>query len=212
MKTNLLVGMLWVSLIGIVTINAVAQQQNPPSKHLMKEDSAALNALVMYPDSIRLHIFEVCEYPSAIVSIASLQKSSSDDFVALIGTYSKNEQEDFWNLSRYPGLISRLVQEGKESVDQISVVLKDYPAEIHETALKYGMGYYAILQKMDEIQVKTDAQFDTILTDYPAEDSASLEGAHPISRNHQPAQRSSWTYGSRRRSIQTQSAGRDTQG
>ncbi len=175
MKTNLLVGMLWVSLIGTVTINAVAQQQNPPSKHLMKEDSAALNALVMYPDSIRLHIFEACEYPSAIVSIASLQKSSSDDFVALIGTYSKNEQEDFWNLSRYPGLISRLVQEGKESVDQISVVLKDYPEEIHETALKYGMGYYAILQKMDEIQVKTDAQFDTILTDYPAETQQALK-------------------------------------
>ena len=96
--------MLCASIIGIVTIDAVAQQQSPTPKHLMKEDSAALNALVMYPDTIRLHIFEACEYPSAIVSIASLQKTSSDEFVTLIGSYSKNEQEDFWNLSRYPGL------------------------------------------------------------------------------------------------------------
>ena len=167
--------MLCASIIGIVTIDAVAQQQSPTPKHLMKEDSAALNALVMYPDTIRLHIFEACEYPSAIVSIASLQKTSSDEFVTLIGSYSKNEQEDFWNLSRYPGLISRLVQEGKESVDQINIVLKDYPAEIRETAMKYGIGYYSILQKMDDIQNKTDAQFDTILTDYPLETQKALK-------------------------------------
>jgi hypothetical protein len=174
MKTNLLIVMSCGILIGFVHSIAVAQEPVVTHKHLMKEDSAALNALVMYPDTIRLHIFEACEYPSAIVSIASLQKSSSDEFVTLIGTYSKNEQEDFWNLSRYPGLISKLVQEGKESVDQISAVLKDYPAEIHETALKYGMGYYATLQKMDEIQLKTDAQFDTILTDYPPETQQAL--------------------------------------
>jgi hypothetical protein len=174
MKTNRLIRIACAFAVAVVYVDAAAQEQVPTHKHLMKEDSAALNALVMYPDTIRLHIFEACEYPSAIVSIASLQKTSSDDFVTLIGSYSKNEQEDFWNLSRYPGLISRLVQEGKESVDQISVVLKDYPAEIHETALKYGMGYFTTLQKMDEIQVKTDAQFDTILADYPRETQAAL--------------------------------------
>jgi len=160
--------------LAFIHVDAAAQDQVPTHKHLMKEDSAALNALVMYPDTIRLHIFEACEYPSAIVSIASLQKSSSDEFVALIGTYSKSEQENFWDLSRYPGLISRLVQEGKESVDHITIILKDYPAEIHETAMKYGMGYFPILQKMDEIQVKTDTQFDQILTDYPPETQQAL--------------------------------------
>ncbi len=174
MKTNCLIGMLCVVALAVIHVEAAAQGQVSSHKHLMKEDSAALNALVMYPDTIRLHIFEACEYPSAIVSIASLQKSSSDDFATLIGTYSKNEQEDFWDLSRYPGLISRLVQEGKESVDQINTVLKDYPAEIHETAMRYGMGYYPILQKMDEIQVRTDTQFDQILTDYPPETQQSL--------------------------------------
>ncbi|MGA9407019.1 MAG: hypothetical protein WBW71_07795 [Bacteroidota bacterium] len=174
MKTKLFAGMLCILVLGIGSRSMIAQEQVPTHKHLAKEDSAALNALVMYPDSIRLRIFEVCKYPSAIVSIASLQKNSSDQFVTLIGSYSKNEQEDFWNLSRYPGLISRLVQEGKESVDQINVILKDYPAEIHETALKYGMGYYPVLQKMDDIQTKTDSDFDQILTDYPPETQEAL--------------------------------------
>ncbi|MGA7162054.1 MAG: hypothetical protein WBZ48_13715 [Bacteroidota bacterium] len=174
MKTTLLNGIVCAIVIGIAPAMVLAQDQVPAHKHLAKEDSAAVNALVMYPDSIRLHIFEVCEYPSAIVSIASLQKNSSDEFVTLIGTYSKEEQEDFWNLSRYPGLISRLVQEGKESVDQINAVLKDYPAEIHETALKYGMGYYPVLEKMDGIQNKTDSDFDQILNDYPPETQEAL--------------------------------------
>jgi hypothetical protein len=174
MKTNHLFWMLCVLVVVIFHGETAAQAQASSRTHLMKEDSAALNALVMYPDTIRLHIFEACEYPSAIVSIASLQKNSSDEFVALIGSYSKSEQEDFWNLSRYPGLISRLVQEGKESVDAINNIVKDYPAEIHETAIKYGMGYYPALQKMDAIQAKTDSQFDTILADYPPETQAAL--------------------------------------
>lgn len=167
MKTKYMAVILFGIAIGIIHTTAVAQQQTPAQKHLMREDSAAVNALVMYSDTIRLDIFEACEYPSAIVSIASLQKNSSDEFVGLISGYSKTEQENFWNLSRYPGLISRLAQEGKRSIDDIITILRDYPAEIHETALEYGTKYYDLLQKMDEIQTRTDAQFDQILTDYP---------------------------------------------
>lgn len=161
-----LISMLCSIVIGVVNTTAVEQQQNPTPKHLMREDSAAANALVMYPDSIRLHIFEACEYPAAIVSIASLQKNSSNDFANLISGYSKNEQEGFWNLSRYPGLISRLAQGGKTSEDQINAILIEYPADIHETALKYGTEYYDQLQKMNEIQSQTDAQFEQIIADY----------------------------------------------
>jgi len=151
----------------LISFALEAQEKAPSQKHMMREDSAAVNALVMYPDTIRLDIFEACEYPSAIVSIASLQKNSSAQFDSLIGNYSKTEQENFWNLSRYPGLISRLAQEGERSVSRIIIILKDYPAEIHETALEYGTKYFDALQKMDGIQTETDAQFDQILADYP---------------------------------------------
>jgi hypothetical protein len=161
-------------VIGVATTTAVAQQQNLTPKHLMKEDSAAVDALVMYPDTIRLHIFEACEYPAAIVSIASLQKNSSNDFANLISSYSKNEQEDFWSLSRYPGLISKLAQGGKKSADQINAIVIDYPADIHETALKYGTEYYDQIQKMDEIQAQTDAQFGQIIADYPPDAQEAL--------------------------------------
>ena len=154
--------------IGIIHSTALAQQPNPSQKHLMREDSAAVNALVMYPDTIRVDIFEACEYPSAIVSIATLQKNSSDEFVELISGYSKTEQENFWNMSRYPGFISRLAQEGKRSIDNIIAILKDYPADIRVVAMEYGTKYYDVLLKMDDLQTRTNSQFELILSDYPA--------------------------------------------
>jgi hypothetical protein len=174
MKMKLLGVALSCILIGFVNSAAVAQQQTPTPKHLMREDSAAVRALVMYPDTIRLHIFEACEYPAAIVSIASLQKNTSDEFVNLISSYSKNEQEDFWNLTRYPSLISSLAQGGRKTEDQINAILIDYPADIHEIALKYGTEYYDQIQKMDEIQSQADAQFDQIISDYPPETQEAL--------------------------------------
>jgi hypothetical protein len=167
MEMKSLINMLCAIVIGVVNTAAFAQQQNPTPKHLTSEDSAAVSALVMYPDSIRLHIFEACEYPAAIVSIGSLQKNSSSDFASFISGYSKDEQEAFWNLGRYPGLISSLAQGGKKSVDQINAILVGYPTDIHETALKYGREYFGQIQKMEEMQSRTDAQFEQIIADYP---------------------------------------------
>ncbi len=160
-------------LIGI-SLPAIAQNQTQPSKHLMREDSAAVNALVMYPDTIRLHIFEACEYPAAIVSIASLQKKTSDDFANFVSGYSKSEQEDFWNLARYPDLISKIAQGEPKTEDQINAILVDYPADIHETAIKYGTDYFDQLQKIDAMQSQTDAQFQQIISDYSPETQQAL--------------------------------------
>ena len=174
MKVKSLIIALFCLLIAIIPAAAVAQQPTQPSKHMMREDSAAVDALVMYPDTVRLHIFEACEYPAAIVSIGTLQKNSSADFTALISGYSKNEQEDLWNLSRYPDLISKLVRGGKKSEDEINSILIDYPSDIHDIALKYGRDYYDLVQKMDDMLSQTDAQFDQIIQDYPPETQVAL--------------------------------------
>jgi hypothetical protein len=111
-------------IITFFSVAAYAQQQ-PVSTHVpwTKQDSAAINALVLYPDSVRMMIFEACEYPAVIVNIAQLQKNSSSDFQDLVNSYSKQEQEDIWNLSRYPDLISKLAQGGKKSPDEINAIL-----------------------------------------------------------------------------------------
>ncbi len=164
MKKNIVVSMLVMMAVFSVNIKSFAQQ----TKHISSEDSAAFNALVLYPDTIRLDIFEVCQYPAAIVNMASLQTKSSSGFSDAISNYSKDEKEDFWNLSRYSDLITVLVQGGKKSKEEIDRILINYPEDIHETAIKFGTQYYETLKKIDDLQTQINNQFAQILSDYPS--------------------------------------------
>lgn len=152
-----------------LTVSGIAQSNGQVSSHTpwTKEDSAAINALALYPDSVRMEIFTACEYPAIIVNLASLQKNSSDAFADLVSSYDKTKQEDVWNLSRYPNLIARLVEGGKKSEADIDTILKDYPPEIHDVALKYGRSEYDLLNKVDELQNNTNQQFNDIISAYP---------------------------------------------
>jgi hypothetical protein len=151
-----------VLLLTLAFIGASAQQVSSHTPWT-KEDSAAINALALYPDSVRMEIFTACEYPAIIVNVASLQKNSSSAFADLVGTYSKTKQEDVWNLSRYPNLISKLVEGGKKSKEDIEAILTPYPSEIHDIAFKYGRDEYDLLKKVNELQDQTNQQFSQII-------------------------------------------------
>lgn len=167
MKRKIFIQMLFVFVACAPNSAAIAQQQISTTKHATSEDSVAMNALVLYPSNIRIDIFEACEYPSAIVDIATLQKKISSDFADLVSPYAKNDQENLWNLSRYPNLVSDLVNGGKKSDEQISAIVSRYPADIREDAMKCGRNQYEILQQMEELHNQTNAKFADIISDYP---------------------------------------------
>jgi len=164
MKT--LIYSLFLLVLSITGINAQQVSSHTP---WTKEDSAAINALALYPDSVRMEIFTACEYPAIIVNVASLQKNSSSAFADLVSSYDKTKQEAIWNMSRYPNLISRLVDGGKKSKEDIETILNDYPADIHDVALKYGRDEYDLLKKVDDLQLNTNQQFSDIISAYPAD-------------------------------------------
>lgn len=154
-------------LLGLIT--GTNAQQVTSHVPWTKEDSAAINALALYPDSIKVEIFTACEYPAIIVNVASLQKNSSAAFADMLSSYPKSKQEDVYNLSRYPGLISRLVDGGKLPDDAIENVLSVYPAEIHDLGLNYGKNEYELLSKVNDLQNQTNQQFQQIISSYPAD-------------------------------------------
>lgn len=140
-----------------------------------KEDSAAINALALYPDTTRLKIYRACQYPAIIVNAASLQKNSSAAFASLISGFPRSMQEDLWNLSRYPNLISSLADGGKKSTSQTDSILAAFPPEIHDAALKYAQNNYGILKSINDLQDSVDGQFRQLLASYPADIQALFE-------------------------------------
>jgi hypothetical protein len=173
MKTKIVITLLVASLLSLSNI-CFGQQSAMPHKPMTAEDSAAINSLAMYPDSIRRNILEACMYPAAIVNIATLQKNSSAQFSSIINGYNKDEQENLYNLARYPNLISALVQGGKKSTEQINAIIVDFPNEIHATALSYGKSNYETLKKIDELQQQTNAQFEQTISDLPVNTQSSF--------------------------------------
>lgn len=161
--------LIYSALLLTLTATGANAQQVTSHTPWTKEDSAAINALALYPDSVRREIFTACEYPAIIVDVASLQKNSSAAFADLVSSYSKTKQEDVWNLSRYPNLISRLVTGGKKSKEDIETILNDYPAEVHDMALKYGRDEYDLLKKVNDLQINTNEQFNDVISPYPAD-------------------------------------------
>jgi len=158
---------LFLSLSIVLSSSLFAQQ--PVSSHVpwTKEDSAAINALVLYPDSIRLEIFQACEYPAIIVNVASLQKNTSAAFADAINGYPRTEQEDIWNLSRYPGLIDKLANSASDN--ELNTILADYPTDIHDSAMNYAKNHQDDLKKVDAIQTSANSQFDQLISSYPAD-------------------------------------------
>ncbi len=152
-----------ILILGCEGINAQVTTHTPWTK----DDSAAINALALYPDSVRMEIFTACEYPAIIVNVASLQKSSSAAFADLVSGYSQSKQEDIWNLSRYPNLIAKLVDGGKKSKDDLDAILLNYPNEIHDVAVKYSRDEYELLKKVDDLQLNTNQQFNATISEYP---------------------------------------------
>ncbi|HTA27511.1 MAG TPA: hypothetical protein VK809_06975, partial [Bacteroidia bacterium] len=78
--------LIYTALLLTLTFAGANAQQVTSHTPWTKEDSAAINALALYPDSVRREIFTACEYPAVIVNIASLQKNSSAAFSDMLSS------------------------------------------------------------------------------------------------------------------------------
>lgn len=155
-------------LLFFLTVNFIhAQSKDELLLQMSSEDTTALHALVLYPEDVRTAIYEASAYPEVIIKAHSLQKNTSESFNSLISEFSREEQEELWDLARYPGLIRKLTEGGRKSNRNIKDILQDYPAEIHETAQNYGRNYYATLEKMNQLNTQADRTFNEILSSYP---------------------------------------------
>lgn len=156
----------YVFLMVSFTYMAKAQEQDPLFKQLIEENKSSVDALILYPAEIRESILEVCTHPEALVKLDRIQKKSSDYFKGLIDGFSRKDQEQFYDLVRYPNLVYELVEDGPKSKEEIEEILKNYPDEIHSAALKRGRKSYTTLKGIEGLNAQTDQAFSALLSGY----------------------------------------------
>jgi len=123
----------------------------------------------MYPRETRKIIFEAAGYPEVIAKLNAMQKNSQETFEKLIASYSKDEQENIWNLTRYDGLIAELAAKPNKSEDEINKILDNYPEEIHKTAFDLGKNNYDLLFRINKMNNGFDSSFAQLLSGYSPE-------------------------------------------
>ncbi len=161
-------GIVLIFLIVATGINCIAQDNSRSIlKQVIQENQEAVDAIAMYPTETRKIIFEAAEYPEVIAKLNGMQKNSQDAFERLISSFSKEEQENIWNLTRYEGLISDLVASRSEY--EINNVLANYPEEINKTAFVERKNNYDVLVQIDKMNKSYDSDFEILLSGYPPE-------------------------------------------
>ncbi len=154
----------------ITGLNCSAQDNNKSLlRQVMQNNQEAVDAIAMYPTETRKIIFVATEYPEVIAKLNAMQNNSQESFEMLISSFSKEEQEKIWNLTRFDGLISDLVISNKKSEEEINNILANYPEEIRKTALEKFKKNYVLLVQIDNMNKCFNNDFNLLLNGYPPE-------------------------------------------
>jgi len=82
--------------------------------------------------------------------------------------FPQDEQEQLWDLVRFPRLIEALVVGGPKNDHQIGTILEDYPREIHRAARSLNGRTYDALAEIHRLNVGTDKFFARLIADNPS--------------------------------------------
>lgn len=158
---------LFISCVFVLS-NLYAQEDKELLKDLFTEDRSAVDAIVLYPEDVRNNIFEVSMYPELLIKLSGIQEKTKQSFRNTIAAFPQERQAQFYELTRYQGLTRDLAMDGKKSKSEITAILKNYPKDIHETALALGSEEYETLNKIYQLNRSTKEAFDQLINRYPA--------------------------------------------
>jgi hypothetical protein len=155
-------------LFALFPLFIVAQNDRAMMDKLLTEDASELEAIALYPENIRISILEASIHPEVLVRMQSMQSQTSDRFKMIIGQLNREDQERVWEITRYPGLLKKIVTGGKKSADDLKLIASGFPEGIRESAVEYGRKEYNLLNEIFQLNRLTESTFDEILAPYPS--------------------------------------------
>ncbi len=155
-----------------VAYSSLKAQEGVQMQQLLKDDSVDINVLSTYSAEVRENLFLASLHPEGIAKLKDLQKKSNESFKNSIASYSKDDQQKIWNLTRYENLFSDLsVTGGKKR--KVEDVLKKYPAEIHDDAYFFSTENFQLIQSIVAINKDYSKSYDLVIAGYSEKEKAA---------------------------------------
>lgn len=134
---------------------------------LAEENKKSVEALALYPEDARLAILEASKYPEVLIKMKNAQEKTSAAFRTLIEDYPRNTQVVFYDLSRYPGLVTALVA-GQNDPNAMRQALEAMPPAKRDEAFGVAERQMATLTKIDNLLNTSQRTFEQMIAAYPA--------------------------------------------
>lgn len=173
-RINLLTWIITAITLGL-SMQGKAQSTNKNTLlQMIEEDRTTIDAIAGYDQKIQNHILQVAQTPEVLKKVEELQKRSQNQFRAIINDYDRDAQAAFYEMARYPNLITDLVSNGKPSSTEVAQIVSNYPEDIHPTTNNYALRYFDVLVRIDQLNNEIDRAFQAYLEPYNTETRESV--------------------------------------
>ncbi len=165
----------------LISAGIYSQNDAASFDQLVTKESSVVSSLFSYPDSVYSSILMASVYPQGFVRLNEIQKTSSDSFKKIISTYSQGRQKQLWEITRYPQIISIIIENKDKQGAELDELLKKYPAAIKKSAINIAKSDYSTLLEIDKIHRDFETKYKEIINDYPniVKSSYNLLIGHP---------------------------------
>ncbi|HVH05707.1 MAG TPA: hypothetical protein VNE71_06890, partial [Myxococcota bacterium] len=136
-----------------------------PLDRVDEDDQEALEALAVYPEDKREDALEVSTEADVLVDIQKLQEDSQDTFKGLLEPYSQDDQEQLFELSRYPDLVEAIARGGPKSGGELERIASSYPEDARKAAVRQGSEHHKVVSRMHALLEDFDRRFDDQIGD-----------------------------------------------
>jgi hypothetical protein len=144
-----------------------AQSDKALLQELSEENKKSIEALVLYPEDVRLAILETTKYPEILVKMQNLKAKTGAAFRTLIEDYPREEQTVFYDLTRYPGLIENIVRNRGDN-RAVRDALEILPENQRDKAFRVVDWNMSVISKINDLNQTASRTFDALFAPYNA--------------------------------------------
>jgi hypothetical protein len=155
---------------------AAAPAAANPLDAIDEDDREALEALAVYPEDVREQALRVATEPATLIELQKLQDRSQETFRDLLGPYSQDDQEQLFELARYPDLVETIATGGAKSRGELERIASGYPDDARAAALRQGSERPNVVARMHALLADFDGRFARLVEDLPAEKQDAFRG------------------------------------
>lgn len=140
------------------------------------EDREIAEEIASYSVDERHAALIAAGHPEDLLAVQQIQRDSADAFASLVEGLSRDEQEQIWDLVRYPGLVADLARGGSKTDAELEVIARRYPEEVRDAIRSEGRERYATWVEIYALDLEAEQSFSGVIAHHPADVRSAFQG------------------------------------